>query len=65
MSKFIELHRSGKDESPILINVDYISRIHIVKNEVVIYLGLKSNEGNDTIIVKESFEKVKNLINEF
>ena len=63
MGRFIELHLNGKDDPSILINVDYISRIQNGKNEVIIYLGLKSDAGSDMVLhIKETYEEVKNLI---
>lgn len=66
MSKFLELHRIGKDETSILINVDYIAYIQNGRNETIIYLGLKSNTDNSTdllkVFIKEPYEEVKTMI---
>jgi hypothetical protein len=65
MSKFIELHCCDREETPILINVEQISYIQNVKNEAIIYLGIGENDNTKQVIhVKETYEEVRNLIDE-
>jgi hypothetical protein len=63
MSKFIELHSSGNEGTPVLLNVNQIAYITNVKNEAIIYLGIRDNDKVKQVIhVRETYEEVKNLI---
>lgn len=58
MKSFIELHREGKEEEAVLLNVNQIFFIENVKNEAIIHLIGESRVLN----VKESYEEVRVLI---
>jgi len=65
MSKFIELHLSDNEGTPILLNESQIAYITNVKNEAIIYLGIGDNDKVKQVIhVKETYEEVRNLIDE-
>ncbi len=65
MSKFIELHLCGNEGTPILLNVNQIAYITNVKNEAIIYLSIIENGNTKQVIhVKETYEEVRNLIDE-
>ena len=63
MNKFIELHCSDNEGTPILLNVAQIAYIHNVKDEAIIYLNISNNDKvKQVIFVKETYEEVRALI---
>lgn len=63
MSKFIELHLSDDERTPILLNESQIAYITDVKNEAIIYLGIGENDKTKQVLhVKETYEEVRTLI---
>ena len=65
MSKFIELHLCGNEGTPVFLNVNQIAYITNVKNKTTIYLSIGENDNTKRVIhVKETYEEVRNLIDE-
>lgn len=63
MSRFIELHLSDNEGTPILLNEKQIAYITNVKNEAIIYLNIYNDDKVRQVIhVKETYEEVRSLI---
>lgn len=63
MSKFIELHLSDNEGTPVLLNENQIICITDVENEAIIYLSIDNNDKvNQVMHVNETYEKIRNLI---
>lgn len=63
MSKFIELHLSDNEGTPILLNENQIAYITDIKNEAIIYLSIGENGKTKQVIhVKETYEEVRALL---
>lgn len=63
MNKFIELHLRDNEGTTVLLNENRIICITNVENEAILYLSNDNNDKvNQVMYVKETYEKVRDLI---